>query len=66
MLEVVLNGEKVTVEVDTLNQLLTSLVKQTDKYAVAVNEEFVPKASYADFKLNNGDRVELVMPMSGG
>lgn len=34
--------------------------------AVAVNDDFVPRAEYARRKLDEGDRVEIVAPMQGG
>jgi sulfur carrier protein len=35
-------------------------------FAVAVNEEFIPKSAYADVSLMDGDRIELLIPMQGG
>ncbi len=34
--------------------------------AVAVNEEIVPKSKYAEYKLKEGDRVEIVNIVGGG
>ena len=34
--------------------------------AVAVNREITPKAQYADTRLKDGDKVEVVRPMGGG
>ena len=66
MIDIVINGEKVVVETNSLAVILQQRFSEADKYAVAVNEIFVPKAQHAECKLANGDRVELVMPMSGG
>lgn len=35
-------------------------------YAVAVNTQFVPRAHYAQRCLQEGDRVEVVSPVTGG
>ena len=34
-------------------------------YAVAVNTQFVPRAQYAARPLSEGDRVEIVSPVTG-
>lgn len=39
---------------------------QTQGVAVAVNQEFVPRARYATRVLQDGDEVEIVAPMQGG
>ncbi len=35
-------------------------------FAVAVNTQFVPKAHYAQHALHEGDRVEIISPVTGG
>lgn len=35
-------------------------------FAVAVNTEFVPKSRYAMHNLAQGDRVEVITPVTGG
>ncbi|MDR0200638.1 MAG: sulfur carrier protein ThiS [Delftia acidovorans] len=35
-------------------------------YAVAVNTVFVPRAGYAGQLLNEGDRLEVISPVTGG
>ncbi|NIB44009.1 sulfur carrier protein ThiS [Pseudomaricurvus alkylphenolicus] len=37
-----------------------------DKLAAAVNGEFVPRSHYSNFKLSDGDLVDLVKPVGGG
>ncbi len=34
--------------------------------AVAVNQSFVPKTSYAEHILHDGDQIDIVQPISGG
>ena len=35
-------------------------------FAVAVNTVFVPKSQYAAHVLNEGDKVEVISPVTGG
>lgn len=35
-------------------------------FAVAVNLQFVPNTRYADHALRDGDRVEIIAPVTGG
>ncbi|MCS6762811.1 MAG: sulfur carrier protein ThiS [Candidatus Protistobacter heckmanni] len=38
----------------------------TPPFAVAVNTPFVSRLSYADTQLTDGDRMEVVVPITGG
>ena len=35
-------------------------------YAVALNTQFVPKSQYASQALHEGDRLEVIAPVTGG
>ena len=35
-------------------------------FAVAVNLQFVPRGSYAQQVLSEGDRIEIIAPITGG
>ena len=35
-------------------------------FAVAVNTMFVPKSQYASHALNDGDKMEVISPVTGG
>lgn len=35
-------------------------------FAAAVNTEFVPRTRYAQHALQDGDRVEIISPVTGG
>jgi sulfur carrier protein len=35
-------------------------------YAVALNTQFVPKSQYASQALHEGDRLEVISPVTGG
>jgi sulfur carrier protein len=64
-----LNGKELEVpEGITLSELIKSLnirVREVG-FAVAVNEEVVPKSKYESHKLSEGDRVEIVHLVGGG
>lgn len=65
-MSVSVNGRSVPLpQPATLENLLTELAPQRP-YAVAQNEEFVPSSAYADCKLADGDRIEIVRPSAGG
>ena len=35
-------------------------------FAAAVNTQFVPRTQYAEHRLKDGDRVEIISPITGG
>lgn len=37
-----------------------------NKIAVAINGEFVPRSTYAERELLNGDQIDIVKPVGGG
>lgn len=65
---IVLNGAQVTVEADSLAQLLAARgIDERQRFiAVAVNNVVVPRSEWAGIRLTGGDRVEIVQPMKGG
>ncbi|WP_144393594.1 sulfur carrier protein ThiS [Pleionea sediminis] len=36
------------------------------KFAIAINDNFVPRSQYQTITLKNNDRIELLSPMQGG
>lgn len=36
------------------------------KVAVAINQEFVPRSTYAERALSNNDQIDIVRPVGGG
>jgi sulfur carrier protein len=68
-MRIYLNGEELEVpEGTTISELIKSLNIQVREvgFAVAVNEEVVPKSKYESHKLSEGDRVEIVHLVGGG
>ena len=66
-MNIVLNGEQRGLE-DALTVLgLIDRLQLTGKrLAVEVNEEVVPRSLHADYRLHEGDRVEIVRAIGGG
>jgi sulfur carrier protein len=63
---VIVNGEtRPLPEPRTLAALLISLSLQVP-YAVAHNEEFVPRGDYDSRRISSGDRIDIVYPTAGG
>jgi len=61
------NGKMVDLpEGTSVDGLLDHLKVKREYTAVAVNREITPKAQYADTRLKDGDKVEVVGPMGGG
>ena len=65
-LAIVVNGESVTVGAASLEAALVALGYDLTWAAVALNEEIVRRDDLAGTSLSNGDRIEVLSPMSGG
>lgn len=67
MIEVSVNSERKTIDSGkSLAELLGDWGFECQRVAVAVNEDFVPRSTYADVSLQAGDRVDVVAPVQGG
>ena len=64
---IVLNGQthKLT-EVTFLGELLEQLDLNGKRLAVEVNFNIVPRSEHAEFRLSEGDQVEIVHAIGGG
>jgi sulfur carrier protein len=66
-MRVMVNGAAMEVpEGLNVDGLLDHLKVKREYTAVAVNREITPKTHYADTRLKDGDKVEIVRPMGGG
>ena len=64
---VIVNGKPVEVpEGSSVEDLLARLKVRREFTAVALNREVTQRARYAETRLSDGDRVEIVHPMGGG
>lgn len=62
-----LNGEKKTIPANTtIGELVASVALTTNRYAVEINEELVPRSEHANHMLHEGDQVEVVQAIGGG
>lgn len=64
--DVVCNGERVTVEEDRLAAIVKALGYGDRKVVVAVNETFVAKAAWPSFRVAPDSRLDILAPMQGG
>lgn len=64
---VIVNGKPMEVpEGSSVEDLLARLKVRREFTAVALNREVTQRARYAETRLSDGDRVEIVHPMGGG
>ena len=60
------NGEMMDMDGRTVAELLEKLDTSSQRVAVEVNEERVPRATYGEAVLKDGDSVEVVRFVGGG
>ncbi|MCK7542734.1 sulfur carrier protein ThiS [Marinobacter bryozoorum] len=66
-MNVMLNGEPRELrDPYTLQALIEVLGLAGKRLAVEVNEDIVPRSQHNEFRLNEGDRVEIVHAIGGG
>lgn len=66
-MNIVLNGEQRGLEEAlTLGGLIDCLALSGKRLAIEVNEEIVPRSQHAEYRLHDGDRVEIVRAIGGG
>lgn len=63
---VTVNGERHEVEAANVAALLDALGYEGGFFAVAVNQEVVRRANWAETPLAEGDSVEILTPRQGG
>ena len=66
-IDVSLNGERIAIEAATLQAMLLARgYKLETAFACAINNTFVPRQQWPEHKLVNGDRIDIVTPITGG
>ena len=66
-MNVLLNGDaRELPDQATLQWLIDDLGLAGKRLAVEVNEDIVPRSQHGDFRLSDGDRVEVVHAIGGG
>jgi sulfur carrier protein len=67
MINISLNNEpKKIAEQTFLSDALTQWGFSEIKIAVAINGEFVPRSTYSERQLEDGDQLDIVKPVGGG
>lgn len=67
MVEITVNGEPKLLTFNcNLEEAIAEWQINAENFAIAVNDQFIPKPNYASTQLDNGDRVEILIPMQGG
>ena len=63
-----INGDKTKLNKDTSLEkfLKKNFSNLSSSYAVALNNEFIPRSSYQDIIINDGDKIEVVSAQPGG
>lgn len=65
-MNILLNQQTLTLPAGASLADALALQSLSPPYAVAVNTQFVPRTQYAATALHEGDRVEVVSPVTGG
>ncbi|WP_226705062.1 sulfur carrier protein ThiS [Microbulbifer elongatus] len=66
-MQLLVNGESISLpEGATVAALIQQLGYSGETFAVALNGDFVPRASYEQAALNTGDSLDIVAPVVGG
>lgn len=61
-----INGELLDKDGKTVSEMLADMDINSQRVAVELNEEIVPKAKYGETVLKDGDKVEVVRFVGGG
>jgi sulfur carrier protein len=65
-MSVIVNGQLQPLPVPPTVAALLLALAPAAPFAVARNEEFVPRATYKECSIQPGDRIEIVHPTVGG
>ena len=66
-IDVSMNGERIAIEATTLQALLLARgYKLETAFACAINNTFVPRPQWQERALADGDRIDIVTPITGG
>lgn len=67
MITIYLNTNKITLsESITLKEVLDSNGYSSGNFAIAINRQFIPRGQYDLTSVNDGDQINVVLPMQGG
>jgi len=67
MLQLQINGKPSEMPGESnIEQLVATLQLEGKRFAIELNGEIVPKSRHAATRLNNGDKLEVVVAVGGG
>lgn len=61
-----INGENRSIAAENLDALVNFLGMKSDRVAIELNREIVPRERWVDTVLSEGDRLEIVHFVGGG
>lgn len=65
-ISILVNGNVMQFAARTVNEALAALKIRQDFFAVAINNEVIPKSRYDEKIIQAGDHIEIVAPTCGG
>ncbi len=65
-MRLILNGEERSFDAATVAELVSALGMKPDRVAVELNRNIVPRTAWAETKLHEDDRLEIVHFVGGG
>jgi sulfur carrier protein len=65
-MRVTVNGEPREILASRVDALLSELDYQGTHFAIALNNDVLPKSKWADTPLKPGDEIEIITPRQGG
>jgi sulfur carrier protein len=65
-MKLIINGEPQSSTADTLHALVEQLGMKSDRVAIELNREIVPRERWPQTPLREGDRLEIVHFVGGG
>ena len=66
MITLFLNNQSITASEETSLLQLLEQQSLTQDMAIIMNNQFIPKAQYEHTRLQDGDSIEVLVPMEGG
>lgn len=66
MKTITLNGADYQTSAQNLSQLLDTLALNVERLAVEVNQEIVPRSTFATTPVQSGDQIEIIHAIGGG
>ncbi len=65
-MKVIINKNEHELAADATVADAVAAIEAKPPFAAAVNTQFVPKTQYAQHRLSEGDRIEIISPVTGG